>query len=129
MTQDIKLKSGENLTVENIPEGHEISYLARSLEDEAKFYVVHAPSSKMIEENHNIDYYNMFGLYIGNEKLMREAEVFEVNRLRDGGTTYISYIFDGKKGQLFFPTSGIFKQPGTTPKDSYDRKIVELEIV
>jgi len=128
MAQDVKLKSGETLTVESIPDGHEISYLARSLEDKTKFYVVHAPGRKMIEEDedHNIDYYNEFGLYIGNEELMRKAEVFEVNRFRDGGTTFIPYLFDGKKGELFFPAA-LVKRLEKSPQDSYDGKTVELE--
>ena len=124
MTQEIKLKSGEQLQVAEIPQGHRIEYLARSSEDRRKFYLVHAPH--LTEENVGQikDYYGSFGVYIGHPEDMQKAEDVRVDRFRGPMGDIIHYILNQKEGSLHFPCGSWSDRPST---DTYDGQKVELE--
>jgi len=128
MTQDIKLKSGQVLKVEEMPEGHRIEYLAKSLEKETKFYVVHAPH--LTEENvGKIDnYYNSFGMYLGTPENMQKTKVTSVDRYRGALGTFVHYILNEQPGTLHFPTRFLSDEPSTdTYGEGRSRSVVELE--
>lgn len=104
----------EELSVTGIPDKDTIEYLARS--PDSRFFVVHRP-----KKNWNYDY---FRLHIGLESQLREAKVINVKRMRDGGTTYITYKLNEIDGSLYFPTP--FKKEAR-PTDTYNGKTVTLE--
>lgn len=119
MTQNIRLKSGELLQVRKIPAKHRVEYLAKSLEDEERFYVVHALDQATA--NHR-GYYESFGLYIGDSNRMEEANVTRVDRLRGVfGGDIINYILNEKEGRLGMKVKA--------PKDTYDGRVRDLELL
>ena len=125
MPQDIILKNGKVLNLREMPEGHKIEYLANSLEGEC-FYLVYAPHITEETVDKFPDYYGSFGLYVGTPDEMREADVEEVFRWRDGGTTQINYVLENEKGQLYFPSP---RNKGTVASDILDGEVVKLKLL
>ncbi|MFA5175766.1 MAG: hypothetical protein WC413_00700 [Candidatus Nanoarchaeia archaeon] len=105
----------EVLYVTGIPDGHKLEYAAWDAETKSKFFIVHLPKEDWD--------YNSFRLHIGEEKQLVEAQVQRTERFRDGGTTNIDYILDGRQGRLHFPT--ILER--ANPTNTYRGKTVELE--
>jgi hypothetical protein len=63
-------------------------------------------------------------LHVGAEAQLVEAQVQQVVRYRDGGTTNIYYVLADGQGILHFPTP-VDKE--AKPTDTYQGKTVELE--
>lgn len=123
MPQNIIMKNGKVLNFKEIPEGHKIEYIVSSVEIE-RFYVVHAPHITVETVDKSLDLYDLYGMFIGTPNGMQEAEVEEVCRWRDGGTTKIFYTLENKYGQLYLPSRLI---KGAIASDKFDGKTVEIK--
>ncbi|MBT3582863.1 hypothetical protein HN510_03530, partial [Candidatus Woesearchaeota archaeon] len=100
------IKDGK-VNVCGVPLTDQIEYVARTLSKE-QYYVVHHPKEHWS--------YGDFRLHIGSKNNLIEAKIQQFRRLRDGGTTYISYDFRNLQGFLYFPTP--FKKE-LIPIDNY----------
>ena len=125
MIPEIKLRNGNVLEIGEIPEWHKIEFLANSLEGKF-FYVVNAPHVTEETIDKFSDYYGSFGLHMGTLNEMREADVGEVIRWRDGGSTQINYVLEGKRGQLCFPSP---RNKGAVTSNTFNGKTTELKIL
>jgi hypothetical protein len=106
----------DNVYITGIPDDNIAVYLARDAKTKSMLYLVHHP--KEIKD------YSCFRLHIGKQEELIEARVLNVERLRDGGTTDIEYILNGKRGRLHFPAPNNKKEKSI---DIYDFEAIELE--
>lgn len=106
----------KKLQIDGIPDSHKIEYVMIDKETRERLYVVHKSEVELG--------YNSFGLHIGPQNELREAQIKNVERYRDGGTTIIDYTLANSEGRLYFASP---LHDGRKHTDSYNGKTIELE--
>ncbi|PIN80840.1 hypothetical protein COV11_03060 [Candidatus Woesearchaeota archaeon CG10_big_fil_rev_8_21_14_0_10_30_7] len=105
---------GSKLIFSGVPDNDGLEYVARN--DFGEYFIVHRPKEDWG--------YDDFRLHVGMPNKLVETKVGCVRRLRDGGTTHISYTLNDKIGHLYFPSR--FKTE-EKPSNTYDGKSSTLE--
>ena len=114
---------GKTPIIEDLSEEYTIEYLARS--PKGILYLVIWPKDPTKRKG----FYETFRLFIGKGKDMKEAEILDAMRFRDGGTTYIKFRFEGRECKLHFPAGRLAgANPNVTCKDN-PTEVVKLELL
>jgi len=113
---------GKTPIIEDLSEEYTIEYLARS--PKGVIYLVIWPKDPTKRKG----FYETFRLFIGKGKDMKEAEILNAMRFRDGGTTYIKFRFEGRECTLHFPAGRLARANPDVTCDDSPKKVVELEL-
>ncbi len=113
---------GKTPIIEDLSEEYTIEYLARS--PKGILYLVIWPKDPTKRKG----FYETFRLFIGKGKNMKEAEILDAMRFRDGGTTYIKFRFEGRECTLHFPAGRLARANPNVTCDGNPTKAVKLEL-